>query len=168
MIWLEYEIKKEGTRLKNDFNIRLERNFFKYNEMYDSIYKNNELENEMTLDMSYFWYSDIVGFNAESVILFSNYIDKRNACHTFKETQVSIHCFVEPVPVFPFKLIRLLDGISISILANLFFLAHLCNVLLCNGNVEISCANVNVEHLFLLHPNQIGRASCRERVLMPV
>ena len=27
--------------------------------MYESISKNNELENEMTLDMSYFWYSDI-------------------------------------------------------------------------------------------------------------
>ena len=31
-----------------------------YNEMYESISKNNELENEMTLDMSYFWYSDVV------------------------------------------------------------------------------------------------------------
>ena len=28
--------------------------------MYESISKNNELENEMTLDMSYFWYSDEV------------------------------------------------------------------------------------------------------------
>ena len=28
--------------------------------MYESISKNNELENEMTLDMSYFWYSDDV------------------------------------------------------------------------------------------------------------
>ena len=27
--------------------------------MYESISKNNELENEMTLDMSYFWYSDV-------------------------------------------------------------------------------------------------------------
>ena len=27
--------------------------------MYESISKNNELENEMTLDMSYFWYSDL-------------------------------------------------------------------------------------------------------------
>ena len=26
--------------------------------MYESISNNNELENEMTLDMSYFWYSD--------------------------------------------------------------------------------------------------------------
>ena len=26
--------------------------------MYKSISKNNELENEMTLDMSYFWYSE--------------------------------------------------------------------------------------------------------------
>ena len=26
--------------------------------MYESISKNNELENEMSLDMSYFWYSD--------------------------------------------------------------------------------------------------------------
>ena len=26
--------------------------------MSESISKNNELENEMTLDMSYFWYSD--------------------------------------------------------------------------------------------------------------
>ena len=30
--------------------------------MYESISKNNELENEMTLDMSYFWYSDKVDF----------------------------------------------------------------------------------------------------------
>ena len=28
--------------------------------MYESIYKNNELENEVSLDMSYFWYSDDV------------------------------------------------------------------------------------------------------------
>ena len=27
--------------------------------MFESISKNNELENEMTLDMSYFWYSDV-------------------------------------------------------------------------------------------------------------
>ena len=27
--------------------------------MYESISKKNELENEMTLDMSYFWYSDV-------------------------------------------------------------------------------------------------------------
>ena len=26
--------------------------------MYESIYKNNELENEVSSDMSYFWYSD--------------------------------------------------------------------------------------------------------------
>ena len=26
--------------------------------MYESISKNNELKNEMTLEMSYFWYSD--------------------------------------------------------------------------------------------------------------
>ena len=26
--------------------------------MYVSIYKNDELENEVSLDMSYFWYSD--------------------------------------------------------------------------------------------------------------
>ena len=30
--------------------------------MYESISKNNELENEMTLDMSYFWYSDVIGY----------------------------------------------------------------------------------------------------------
>ena len=28
--------------------------------MYESISKNNELENEMTLNLSYFWYSDEV------------------------------------------------------------------------------------------------------------
>ena len=28
--------------------------------MYESIYKNKELENEVSLDMSYFWYSDVV------------------------------------------------------------------------------------------------------------
>ena len=27
--------------------------------MYEPIYKNNELENEVSSDMSYFWYSDI-------------------------------------------------------------------------------------------------------------
>ena len=27
--------------------------------MSESIYKNNELENEVSLDMSYFWYSDV-------------------------------------------------------------------------------------------------------------
>ena len=30
--------------------------------MYESISKNNELENEMTLNMSYFWYSDVIGY----------------------------------------------------------------------------------------------------------
>ena len=34
--------------------------------MYESISKNNELENEMTLDMSYFWYSD-VDLNKDSI-----------------------------------------------------------------------------------------------------
>ena len=29
--------------------------------MYESISKNIALENEMTLDMSYFWYSDVAG-----------------------------------------------------------------------------------------------------------
>ena len=28
--------------------------------MYESNYKNNELENEVSLDMSYFWYSDVL------------------------------------------------------------------------------------------------------------
>ena len=28
-------------------------------KMSESIYKNDELENEMSLDMSYFWYSDV-------------------------------------------------------------------------------------------------------------
>ena len=28
--------------------------------MYESIYKNDELENEVSLDMSYFWYSDVL------------------------------------------------------------------------------------------------------------
>ena len=27
--------------------------------MYESIYKNDELENEVSSDMSYFWYSDV-------------------------------------------------------------------------------------------------------------
>ena len=38
--------------------------------MYESISKNNELENEMTLDMSYFWYSDA---NHNLCIEFSSY-----------------------------------------------------------------------------------------------
>ena len=28
-------------------------------KMSESIYKNDELENEVSLDMSYFWYSDV-------------------------------------------------------------------------------------------------------------
>ena len=32
--------------------------------MSESISKNNELENEMTLDMSYFWYSDNIWWSA--------------------------------------------------------------------------------------------------------
>ena len=32
-----------------------------YNEMSESIYKNDELENEVSSDMSYFWYSDAEG-----------------------------------------------------------------------------------------------------------
>ena len=41
--------------------------------MYESISKNNELENEMTLDMSYFWYSDVIILvnNRISVIVMS-------------------------------------------------------------------------------------------------
>ena len=35
--------------------------------MYESISKNNELENEMTLDMSYFWYSDVVSLERLNV-----------------------------------------------------------------------------------------------------
>ena len=31
--------------------------------MYVSISENNELENEMTLDMSYFWYSDALSLS---------------------------------------------------------------------------------------------------------
>ena len=30
--------------------------------MPESIYKNNELENEVSLDMSYFWHSDVSAF----------------------------------------------------------------------------------------------------------
>ena len=37
-----------------------------YNKMAESIYKNNELENEMTLDMSYFWYSDNASWRMSS------------------------------------------------------------------------------------------------------
>ena len=31
--------------------------------MSESIYKNNELENEVSLDMSYFWYSDVAAIS---------------------------------------------------------------------------------------------------------
>ena len=37
--------------------------------MYESISKNNELENEMTLDMSYFWYSDDASFHLSQGLL---------------------------------------------------------------------------------------------------
>ena len=30
-----------------------------YNKMHQSIYKNDELENEVSSDMSYFWYSEV-------------------------------------------------------------------------------------------------------------
>jgi hypothetical protein len=40
-----------------------------YNEMYESIYYNKELENEVSLDMSYFWYSDVIGKDGESHIV---------------------------------------------------------------------------------------------------
>ena len=36
--------------------------------MYESISKNNELENEMTLDMSYFWYSDVGDVSVKGVV----------------------------------------------------------------------------------------------------
>ena len=38
--------------------------------MYESIYKNNELENEVSSDMSYFWYSDVTftAFQEQQVI----------------------------------------------------------------------------------------------------
>ena len=36
--------------------------------MYESISKNNELENERTLDMSYFWYSDTIMDNFAQLI----------------------------------------------------------------------------------------------------
>ena len=35
--------------------------------MYESISKNNELENEMTLDISYFWYSAVVVIKCPSM-----------------------------------------------------------------------------------------------------
>jgi hypothetical protein len=37
--------------------------------MYESIYKNNEVENEVSLDMSYFWYSDACWVNLPLVTL---------------------------------------------------------------------------------------------------
>ena len=42
-----------------------------YIENSESISKNNELENEMTLDMSYFWYSDVT--DASKSVLWSEY-----------------------------------------------------------------------------------------------
>ena len=39
--------------------------------MYESISKNNELENEMTLDMSYFWYSDVCMQEGDGILLYS-------------------------------------------------------------------------------------------------
>ena len=36
--------------------------------MYESISKNNELENEISLDMSYFWYSDVYNPLTKKVI----------------------------------------------------------------------------------------------------
>ena len=44
--------------------------------MSDSISKNKELENEMTLDMSYFWYSDCVAMDMASHMS-SSYLDIR-------------------------------------------------------------------------------------------
>ena len=39
-----------------------------YMKMSESIYKNDELENEVSLDMSYFWYSDNIVYNAYVLI----------------------------------------------------------------------------------------------------
>ena len=55
MIWLEYKFKTKGTWLEKVLKIRITRKKTKYNKMYESIYKNDELENEVSLDMNYFW-----------------------------------------------------------------------------------------------------------------
>ena len=57
--------------------------------MYESIYKNNELENEMTLDMSYFWYSDVTLFQKE---LWYNCCMSKDeyACHTVASAKAGV------------------------------------------------------------------------------
>ena len=56
--------------------------------MYESISKNNELENEMTLDMSYFWYSDnSVSTSAMSLMLCRILRIVRLQCRTSQVTK---------------------------------------------------------------------------------
>jgi hypothetical protein len=52
--------------------------------MYESIYKNNEVENEVSLDMSYFWYSDAIMSYMEvskDCCLFLGFVSTRQQGH---------------------------------------------------------------------------------------
>ena len=70
--------------------------------MYESISKNNELENEMTLDMSYFWYSDKVymamasEFQSNQQFLLQESFLPEVKCTVFKDRQtfqvVNVFC----------------------------------------------------------------------------
>ena len=51
--------------------------------MYESISKNNELENEVSLDMSYFWYSDGLQENAAGLKMDVDAVDAAVVCRTY-------------------------------------------------------------------------------------
>ena len=53
--------------------------------MYESISKNNELENEMTLDMSYFWYSDDVLLDNASDWACTNWQNQHKKSHLYTQ-----------------------------------------------------------------------------------
>ena len=51
--------------------------------MYESISKNNELENEMTLDMSYFWYSDVATVASDQTVSHSTNTQRHSAADPY-------------------------------------------------------------------------------------
>ena len=95
MIWLEYKFKTKGTWLEKVLKIRITRKKTKYNKMYESIYKTDELENEVSLDMNYFWYSDNAKTNlqrkASSVAILYLLLIRQALCCYPDPSMSSIH-----------------------------------------------------------------------------
>ena len=91
--------------------------------MYESISKNNELENEMTLDISYFWYSAVVVIKCPSMKASDNnpssYYSGHYCYHGFIVQAISdvLHCF-------NFLLLLFLESLQIKLLWS----KHLCQL----------------------------------------